>query len=284
MKIILSRKGFDSSSGGVPSPIFPDGKMLSLPIPDRSSTVKYNEIAGNHWATVGELVEQLAGIPQTFRAHLDPDLAVHSFPRAEGWRPIFGQVGSAESHLRNQKVSPGDVFLFFGLFRTIEKQDSAWRYVRSSKPIHAIFGWLQVAARVAVSAWPITEGWAQYHPHFAHEADLNNVLYVAADRLKLFGEYFDGLAGAGTFHSFSPLLGLTQPDSSRPGLWLLPDWFHPENRASLLSYHRDLSRWQRCQSGVSLSSVSRGQEFVLDCDHYPEAVGWLRRLLGCALA
>ena len=29
MKIILSRKGFDSGSGGVPSPIFPDGQLLS---------------------------------------------------------------------------------------------------------------------------------------------------------------------------------------------------------------------------------------------------------------
>jgi len=35
MLVIISRKGFDSSSGGVPSPIFPDGKMLSLPTPDK---------------------------------------------------------------------------------------------------------------------------------------------------------------------------------------------------------------------------------------------------------
>lgn len=34
MKIILSRKGFDSSVGGVASPLFPDGTLLSLPIPD----------------------------------------------------------------------------------------------------------------------------------------------------------------------------------------------------------------------------------------------------------
>jgi len=33
MKIILSRKGFDSEAGGYPSPILPDGTMLSLPIP-----------------------------------------------------------------------------------------------------------------------------------------------------------------------------------------------------------------------------------------------------------
>ena len=32
-KLILSRKGFDSGSGGCPSPIFPDGTVFSLPIP-----------------------------------------------------------------------------------------------------------------------------------------------------------------------------------------------------------------------------------------------------------
>lgn len=34
MKIILSRKGFDSSAGGVASPILPGGEMISLPIPE----------------------------------------------------------------------------------------------------------------------------------------------------------------------------------------------------------------------------------------------------------
>ena len=33
MKIVLSRKGFDSACGGVASPIFPDGGYVSLPIP-----------------------------------------------------------------------------------------------------------------------------------------------------------------------------------------------------------------------------------------------------------
>ncbi len=32
-RLILSHKGFDSRSGGCPSPIFPDGTMFSLPIP-----------------------------------------------------------------------------------------------------------------------------------------------------------------------------------------------------------------------------------------------------------
>jgi hypothetical protein len=37
MKVILSRKGFDSEYGGIASPILPDGTLLSLPIPRFSS-------------------------------------------------------------------------------------------------------------------------------------------------------------------------------------------------------------------------------------------------------
>ncbi len=43
MKIILSRKGFDSSVGKVASPIFPSGELCSLPIPVHGSR-RYEEI------------------------------------------------------------------------------------------------------------------------------------------------------------------------------------------------------------------------------------------------
>ncbi|MHA1380164.1 MAG: hypothetical protein ACTSRG_17460 [Candidatus Helarchaeota archaeon] len=42
MKIILSRKGFDSSFGGYPSPIFPNGSLLSLPIPGHNYVSGYD--------------------------------------------------------------------------------------------------------------------------------------------------------------------------------------------------------------------------------------------------
>lgn len=67
MKLILSRKGFDSSAGGKPSPIFPDGTMISLPIPDKASPTAYQDIAGNQHASVGEMVEHLAKRPPTHR-------------------------------------------------------------------------------------------------------------------------------------------------------------------------------------------------------------------------
>ena len=47
----------------------------------------------------------------------------------------------------------------------------------------------------------------------------------------------------------------------------------------MLTYHGDEARWQRVDEGVMLTAASRGQEFVLDCDHYPEAIGWVAELL-----
>ncbi len=120
MKIIFSRKGFDSASGGAPSPIFPDGRLLSLPIPDRRSTICYKEIRWHEY-NLGTIVSELTRgrIRTTHRAHLDPDLYRKSLPRHRGWKPIFGQTGSARGHLRNQGIREGDVLLFFGLFRNV---------------------------------------------------------------------------------------------------------------------------------------------------------------------
>ena len=47
MKIILSRKGFDSSNGGCPSPIMPDGTLLSMPIPT-DDDVFFSDVAWNN--------------------------------------------------------------------------------------------------------------------------------------------------------------------------------------------------------------------------------------------
>jgi len=44
MKIVLSRKGFDSKYGGYPSPILPDRNMISLPIPDYRDSIKYSNL------------------------------------------------------------------------------------------------------------------------------------------------------------------------------------------------------------------------------------------------
>lgn len=114
MRVILSRKGFDSSAGGVPSPIFPDCRMVSLPIPDRHSAVTYGDISYDS-SSLGNLVADLTSgrVPSHYGAHIDPDLVQDSLPRLPNWRPIFGQTGQAQSHLRNNDIGSGDIFRLF---------------------------------------------------------------------------------------------------------------------------------------------------------------------------
>ena len=79
MKIILSRKGFDSSAGKKPSPILPDGTTLSLPIPAPQkypdSPTRYRNI---RWrgGSLAPMVECLTGkrVRGEDPCHLDPDL------------------------------------------------------------------------------------------------------------------------------------------------------------------------------------------------------------------
>lgn len=121
MKIVFSRKGFDSSAGGVASPILPDGTLVSLPIPDPGSHITYDDLT-RHEYPLGQMVEDLTEkeIRRDDKVHLDPDLEIGAYLRTPGWRPLFGQDGAAQGHLRNSGIKEGDLFLYFGWFRKVE--------------------------------------------------------------------------------------------------------------------------------------------------------------------
>ena len=162
-KLILSRKGFDSSAGGYPSPIFPNDTIYSLPIPgdDEEMSIRYEKLRLGP-INMGQVVEDLSGgeIQAYDLAGLDPDIRGHALPREEGWRGIFGQTGGSQTHLENQGVGPGDLFLFFGLFRQVEKSRNGWRFVRGAPRQHIIWGWLQIGAICQVDAIRREEKWA----------------------------------------------------------------------------------------------------------------------------
>lgn len=279
MNIILSRKGFDSSAGGCPSPILPDGSMISLPIPDRQSPIHYGDIRW-HQQSLGRLVSDLTRgrIPASHRAHLDPDLAPESLPRADGWRPLLGQTGSAQGHLRNHQVAPGDLLLFFGLFRRVTLNQDRWTWCRQSPPCHVLWGWLNIARIVEVDQLTPKDGWARYHPHCHGARSTNNTLYIADELGQHDVLQGSTLSGAGIFPRFSPSLVLTAPGAPRPSHWRLPGWFQPRPGASPLSYHADPQRWRRLGEHVLLDAAARGQEFVLHADEYPEAITWVRTI------
>jgi len=278
MKLILSRKGFDSSAGGVPSPIFPDGRMVSLPIPDKTSVVTYRDILYEN-SSLGPLVAALTKgrIPSNYRAHIDPDIVHESLLRLPGWRPIFGQTDQAQSHLRNNEVGVGDLFLFFGLFRCVNILNKAICWTDGDRPRHVLWGWLQVAEVLSLSASPPTDfQWAKYHPHFHCGSNSNNVVYLANRHLEMGRKSVPQLPGAGVFRRFSSDLQLT---ANKTSAWSLPYWFYPSRDRTPLTYHADPRRWNRVGSRTDLRAVARGQEFVLDCDEYPEAIDWASDLI-----
>jgi hypothetical protein len=62
-------------------------------------------------------------------------------------------------------------------------------------------------------------------------------------------------------------------------MWRLPFWMFPADGRPALTYHAGLERWEQRADYALLKNVSQGQEFVLDCDYYPEAAAWLANLI-----
>lgn len=298
MKIIFSRKGFDGENGGVPSPIFPDGTLLSLPIP-RKSQFSYGQLSSpqKDFPHVGEIVEHLTNyrMSDSCRVHLDPDLDARSIDRAQGWRGIFGQSGAAQGHLEKEGIGTGDLFLFFGQFCRVEPgQNGQLRYVKGRPTQHVIFGWLRVGSPYRLPEQKDqVPAWAKYHAHLncAGIEPVPNVIYTAADRLDSDTE----LPGWGIFRRFSEDLCLSHPGQTagkngkaKPSLWRLPAWMNPwrpENGRSPLTYHGTQALWKGSDERFSiLQTAGRGQEFVLNADEYPEAWPWAKSLInawGC---
>lgn len=275
MKIILSRKGVDSSAGGFASPIFPDGSMLSIAIPDKRSPVCYRDLNGP--VKMGLLVKQLSNgrVSGRHAVHLDPDLIAGSIDREHEFLPLFGQCGAAQSHLASFNVGPGDLFLFFGWFREIEYVKRRWRYVSGAADKHVIYGWMQIDKTLPVEqilASPVHQKLA-CHPHCHGEFSGANTIYSGRKNLSL----KRSCRGAGVFRRYDEALCLTAENHSR-SIWELPGFMHPVGRDSALSYHTDLGRWSQLNDKVQLKSAARGQEFVLDLDHYPEGRAWVKNL------
>lgn len=289
--IIFSRKGFDASVGKVASPILPSGELCSLPIPEPRSYDGAPQYAGLRVGehSLGKLVGDLSRgkITPDLATHLDPDLRKESLPRQPGWKPLFGQAGAAERHLQNRHVQPGDLFLFYGWFRRVEQCNGAYRYVPGAPDLHVLFGWLQIERRIPVAQGEDIPSWATYHPHSRRSQvglpySTLDSLYIATEHLHLPGAS-PTLPGAGVFRHYHPALCLTHTDpfTSRR-LWQLPSWMYPAQGKTPLTYHPSNTLWQRATDGSTLlRTAGRGQEFVLNCDEYPQALEWAAQLLTC---
>ncbi|NJL50429.1 MAG: hypothetical protein HC909_01610 [Blastochloris sp.] len=206
MRIIFSRKGFDSGAGGVPSPIV-DRRPISLPIPTKHRSVTTYADLG-----LSEIVEAAT------RGRITGSDLCHHDPMFENGRCAFGQTGAAQAHLSNNVVGVGDVFLFFGLFAEPDGRDRH----------HRFFGYLKVEEVIALGDHPVEgdqpAGFAMRHPHTLGEWNPNNTLYL----------------GCGQVTSAAhEELRLTRPRGP-VSRWRVPEWL----REVGLTYHARADRWE----------------------------------------
>lgn len=271
MKVILSRKGFDSGYGGFPSPILPNGEMLSIPIPVTEDSIRYDDLKVDFDLSYEKLMYDLYGNTikiegegkyplEKLSCHLDPDLRSFSYNRKTSWKGLFGQAGSSQSHLVNQGVGIGDMFLFFGWFRKTILVGDKYVFDKKCKGFQAIYGYLQVGEKHPINSMDASE-WMKYHPHVKRgiEAKDNDCVYVASSRLILNEE----LPGYGTFN-YSDRLKLTKDGFSR-SRWELPDCM----KDVYISYHSNKS-WK----DDYFQSAMKGQEFVIEDNE--QVIEWVK--------
>jgi len=265
MKIIFSRKGFDSSAGGFPSPIFPDGTLFPIPIPDKRTSVSYSDLTFSYKGdSIQKILNDLTGKKifsrkerscdyesVKFKCHLDP-MIVENFQLM-----AFGQEGKAASHLLNQKVGKGDIFLFFGWFRKVVKENGKWRYDKDSLDLHVIWGFMEVEEMIVLNKKNVKSIIVKYpflekHPHLEVKRKHPNILF---------------LSKIGKKFKFQKRLVLTDTKDTKNykgrSFWRLPRCF---NQPQTFSYLKS-EKFTIDGSDVVIETPGRGQEFVLSLEN-----------------
>ncbi|TVX99394.1 Nmad3 family putative nucleotide modification protein [Paenibacillus cremeus] len=283
MKVILSRKGFDKSAGGYPSPHLVDsGRLISFPIPEDekvNTCIRYSDLSFDQDNSYLDLMEQL-GIKKYSKstiAHLDPDINASVIPRNHSqWRGIFGQSSAAQSHLSRKNIQVGDLFLFFGWFKDAVRTAAGYRYVNGTHK-HVIWGYMQVGEIEQIDKAGKYDTWKLSHSHYMYRDREMNTAYISPATLS----FNSDIPGCGAFN-YSESLVLTQKDQQKRSVWKLPSFFHPD-MGTRTSYHENIFSksgkkvWELNDDHCILNSVGRGQEFVVEGNE--EVEKWAKELI-----
>jgi hypothetical protein len=292
MKIILSRKGFDSSTGKKPSFIGPNGELVSLPIPSRVNAL-HSTTYQNITSPIGSLGTVLQHVKARGRgkpsqrllghhlAHLDPDLSQNSIARGGNWVGAFGQSTSGAAQiLIDYKVGQGDLFLFFGWFKQQSQTFPDRPYQRGEPNLHVVFGYLQVED--VYDCTQIAKLLQKYpglrtHPHVyaPHKNDPNNRIYIGKQALSIDG--ISSRPGWGIF-KYNANRVLTRKDKfgnwETRSHWLLRDIGKNSNaEPPFVRRAGKFMNWQRVGCDWEVTDFGRGQEFIIDSS-FPGALPW----------
>lgn len=275
MKIVLSRKGFDSSSGGYPSIIY-DDKIISFPIPETGTEDNYKCLQTDLGITYGELFSELNVKAKTGfnTAHVDPDIYRNirgHIKREKGWNGIFGQDDSAQSHLANCGITedaPHCLLLFFGWFQFAEKKNGKMNYQKSDdypNGFHALYGFMEVGRIIDVKDVHNIPAYAKDHTHVKNKSNRkgHNKLYLPIECSRI------GLKKTCGVFKFKDDLILTKVGESRRSYWKLDKCF----KGIKMTYHREVD------DPENFKSVGRGQEFVIQDNYVSQMNTWAVNLI-----
>jgi hypothetical protein len=259
-RIILSRKGFDSSEkwGKKASPIFSNGNICSIPIPADGgpSDHRYRDLSYEH--------VKIEDVFEAVKPESSLDDYCHFDPQLNQSIGLFGQANNAQSELTNRNVGPGDVFLFFGWFSNYSIKTN----------LHHLFGWLQID-HVLKDPNEIKDFLNQKnikHPHGYAEYFTNNALYVSKEFIEINNKK-TSLKGFGMFKKTNPDLILTAPDRTK-SIWKMPEKYF--SKTNNLFMNR--LKWED-EKNCLINSGGIGQEFVMNSEINPNLIDWVMDLI-----
>lgn len=195
-----------------------------------------------------------------YTCHKDPDIF------ADTKKAAFGQMGTAEAHLKNNNIGKGDLFLFFGWYKCykLEGKEIIRQKDAECDDKHVLYGYLYVD-----KVYDLTDDEEfnsvpevyHNHPHYRKQkidnTIKNNRLYVAK-------EYIPGtdIPGFGVFDYDEELI--LSKEGMLKSRWRIDEGSFMSKIVSegrKMTYHNDNSI---CREGDYFQSAARGQEFVIN--------------------
>lgn len=262
MKIILSRKGMDSTFGNLSNLVFThdnESEYIILPIPSLLDKATYDDLRITQYRS---FLQKLYNTPKFSclsgkHCHCDPNLT--NFYNEKEFLGSVGQCEISQSHLANQNIKKNDIFIFWGLFREAKIDKNQLDIAKKQQ--HIMYGYLQIGD--IIETYKLNDdkrkSYEQQYPFLINQPHWNkdkykdiknNTIYIARETCS-----FDKhIAGYGMFE-VNQKLTLTAPDSNIPSLWELPKAWEKQK----LTYHNE-----SCYQNEYLRARSRGQEFIFE--------------------
>lgn len=262
MKIILSRKGVDSGNSKISNLVIEDKdkkQFIIIPIPSEQDKFSYKKIHFSQDYDFDVITKEYIksnDIKLKVKCHIDPNLC--NYRKEKVFRGSIGQVGSSQTHLKNEGVSIGDIFIFFGRFTPMLLDKGEMKRIEQDK--HIIFGYMQIGEIIYPNLMNFKQRkeykrkypWLINHPHWnkrKYKGQDNNCIYIAKEKC----DFDNSLCGYGLFN-YSDGLILTK-SGEPPSHWDLSN----ETLKEKLTYHSA----ENIKEDY-FQSASRGQEFVFE--------------------